>query len=910
MISFRLPHYDSLVRTSKKLQELLHQMQRQNTLLNNGYIRKLSSQLERYLTAIERKLHLIERTQSHVAQVRNSLLYLPSLLDEKEDSSLGEDSEKLLYSLVVNTYAHYMFPDKVSAASLEKMLRPLKKQGQTNLRNSSLLRHVGVILDNVEKIHALQRQIASLEIDAKRSRLRDAFIEQREVDDRNALWLGVLLLVTVLLLLAWLWRTLNGLDQARRISERSHSRLQDAVESLGEAFALFNSEHRLVLWNATFETFYPWLKESLKPGARLDDLCKLNCARMSCSTMRGEKIMGQCSLYMDEDDPYYFERLGREKWYLASNRRTKEGGLVCVRTDITESRRAEQELQKLGMALEQSPASVVITDTNGVIEYVNPKFEEVSGYAREEAIGQKPSLLKSGDKTPEEYADMWRTLKAGKEWRGVFHNQRKDGSLYWESARISPVRDEDGQIAYFIGVKEDITQRRNDEEQIRYQANYDLLTGLPNRTLLMDRLRQNVLQGQRGKRPFVVFFIDLDRFKSVNDLYGHAVGDELMKVVGRRLESELRETDTVARFGGDEFVVLLMGVDNADFAAVIARKLIDSLCRPFVLGERKITIGASIGITLFPADVSHETHDRESIVGALLSNADMAMYQAKALGPNRFQFFEQEMQDRVKKHVALEQDLRSALRNGELHVFYQPIIEAYSNEMVGMEALMRWEHPVHGMISPERFIPLAEETGLIGELGAWMFAEACRQVHEWQKRHQVFVSLSVNLSVRQRDKGFGAGMLKQILDESGLDAQYLMLEITENLLLKESDQAIQWLYSLKECGVKLAIDDFGTGYSSLSYLKRFPVDTLKVDRSFIQDLPEGKDDVSLVTAMVAMADSLGIGVVAEGVETEEQRLFLREVGCDYMQGFLFGKPLPAAQMEERLSGSKVAAEPS
>jgi diguanylate cyclase (GGDEF)-like protein len=424
----------------------------------------------------------------------------------------------------------------------------------------------------------------------------------------------------------------------------------------------------------------------------------------------------------------------------------------------------------------------------------------------------------------------------------------------------------------------------------------------------MDRLRQNVLQGQRTERPFMVLFIDLDRFKSVNDLYGHVVGDELMKVVARRLESELREADTVARFGGDEFVVMLMGVDNADFAAVIARKLIDSLCRPFVLGERKITIGASIGITLFPADVSGETHDRERIVGALLSNADMAMYQAKALGPNRFQFFEQEMQDKVKQHLALEQDLRSALRKGELHVFYQPIIEAYSNEMIGMEALMRWEHPVHGMISPARFIPLAEETGLIGELGDWIFSEACRQVHEWQKRHQVFVSLSVNLLVRQRDKGFGAGTLKHILDESGLDAQYLTLEITENLLLKESDQSVQWLYSLKECGVKLAVDDFGTGYSSLSYLKRFPVDTLKVDRSFIQDLPHDKDDVSLVTAMVAMADSLGIGVVAEGVETEEQRLFLRDIGCDYMQGFLFGEPLSAAEMEQRLSGSVGATE--
>ncbi len=901
IISFRLPHHDSLVQSIKNIRDLSEQVQQRQASLGGWYVREFAAGLKDYLDALDRKRHLIERIQSHVGQVRNSLLYLPGLLEICDQASSGNGINDRLYRLVTDVYTHYLFPDKVSVENIRQMVREIRNEGELNADVGKLLRHVDVTLRNMDRIDGLKQEIASLEIENKLAHLRTSFVEHREQDDRNALWLGVLLLSIVFLLLVWLWKTLAGLDRARRVAERSHDWLQDAVESLGEAFALFDKEQRLVLWNTTYASFYPWLKDSLQAGVSFQSLCEQNASRLSCTTMDGKPISGECGSYMNPGEPYYMERIGREKWYLASNRRTKEGGMVCVRTDITSSKRAEQELRKLGRALDQSPASVVITDTEGIIEYVNPKFEEVSGYSREEAIGKKPSILKSSDKPEEDYAEMWKQLKAGKEWRGVFHNRRKDGSLYWESARISPVRDEDGRIAYYIGVKEDITKRRQDEAQILYQANYDLLTGLPNRTLLMDRLRQNVLHAQRSKLEFAVLFIDLDRFKAVNDLYGHVVGDELMKAAAKRLQSEVREADTVARFGGDEFVVLLPGVNSGDVAAVIARKIIEVLSRSFTLGERKISIGASIGITLFPTDMNAEREHTESVVGTLLSNADMAMYQAKARGRNHYQFFEREMQDRVKRHVALEQDLRNAVRNDELRVHYQPIMDAYSNEMIGMEALMRWRHPEHGMISPGNFIRLAEETGLIGELGEWMLFQACRQMREWQDRYQAFVSLSVNLSARQRDKGFGPEVLNRILEDSGLDPQYLMLEITENLLLRESDQATAWLYSLKECGVKLAVDDFGTGYSSLSYLKRFPVDILKVDRSFVKDVPHDQEDVSLVTAIVAMADSLGIAVVAEGVETEEQRLFLKEIGCDYMQGFLFDKPLSAGEMEQRIA---------
>ncbi|WP_456407724.1 EAL domain-containing protein [Thiolapillus sp.] len=903
IISFRLPHYDSLVESSNNIEHLAVRIKAQQAVLGGWYMTDFAPEMAAYLDLLARKRQFVERIQSHVALVRNSLLYVPNLLEQHEAVSRPPQMTALLHQLVTNLYAHYLFPDKLSLGEIQKTVEELDRTAANDANIEELLLHAEASLKNLAKIQSYKQKIEHLEIENVLGQLRSKLAAQREWNDRNAIFLGVALLIIVFLLMIWLWRTLAGLDQARHVAERSHHRLQDAVESLGEAFALFDRKHRLILHNKAFMEFYPWLEEKLQAGQTLEDLCGLNVEHLSCTKLNGEAINNGCGLYLNAEESYYVERVGREKWYLASNRRTSEGGLVCVRTDITDSKKTEMELKKLSRALDQSPASVVITDTNGIIEYVNPKFEQVSGYSIEEAVGQSPAILKSGEKSREEYSDMWHVLKAGKEWRGIFHNKRKGGSLYWESAIISPIRDEDGEISHFIGVKEDITQQRQNEAQILYQATYDLLTGLPNRTLLMDRLRQNLLGAKREHIDFALLFIDLDRFKVVNDLYGHVVGDALMKQVAKRLKTEVREADTVVRFGGDEFVVLLMGISSGDAAGMVARKIIEALSRPFELDERVVNIGASIGITLFPMDVDEDSMSGEEVIGALLSNADMAMYQAKAKGRNYYQFFEQGMQDLVKKHLALEQDLRYAVSNDELRLYYQPVYEAYSNEMVGMEALLRWQHPELGMVNPDSFIPLAEETGLIGEIGVWVFAQACRQVREWQQKYAIRLKLSVNLSARQYEKGFDADTLKHILETTGYAAEYLTLEITENLLLKESERAIEWLHALKSCGISLAVDDFGTGYSSLSYLKRFPVDALKIDRSFVRDLPDDNEDVSLVSAIVVMADSLGIRVVAEGVETEAQRVFLKDIGCDFMQGYLFSRPLPADEMEEKIAGA-------
>ncbi len=568
------------------------------------------------------------------------------------------------------------------------------------------------------------------------------------------------------------------------------------------------------------------------------------------------------------------------------------GASLCTAHDITETKRAELELRKLSRALEQSPASVLITDTEGTIEYVNPKFEQISGYSSEEAIGKNPRILKSGDKSREDYKELWETIKAGREWRGAFHNKRKDGTIYWESASISPLRNEGGEITHFIAVKEDITaqkraeeqlrmnatvfetttegimvtdadnriktvnpaftritgyqaeevigrnprllslrpprpgvlqgdvglgqtagilvgrslepaqgwqhlprsgsrsppsvlntersrntspssptstRRKESEQQIRFQANYDALTGLPNRSLLLDRLTHAINSAEREAWELALLFVDLDQFKIVNDTFGHVMGDELLQHAAERLKSCVRESDTVARFGGDEFIILLQDISGADDAAQIADKVIEKLSRYFLLAGREVIIGASIGITLFPDDASDSD--------TLLRNADMAMYRAKETSRNRYQFFTTAMQEQVSIRQHLEQDLRGAPERNELELHYQPVVSATDGRLVSMEALLRWHHPDQGLIPPDQFIPLAEETGLIGPIGVWVMSTACRQAALWQAQ-QPGLKIAVNISSRQRELGLSAKLLELILQETGLDSSLLTLEMT------------------------------------------------------------------------------------------------------------------------------------
>lgn len=564
--------------------------------------------------------------------------------------------------------------------------------------------------------------------------------------------------------------------------------------------------------------------------------------------------------------------------------------------DVTERRRAEEKFRQLSRVVEQSPTLVVITDANGDIEYVNPTFEQVSGYTSAEVIGRNPRILKSGTTSPKAYEELWRTIAAGHEWHGELCNRKKDGSFFWEYSIISPITGDDGQITHYVAVKEDITVRKNYEERLLHQANHDALTDLPNRALAMDRLSQAVKRARRLDRSVALMCIDIDDFKKINDTFGHAAGDNLLIEVAERLKGVVREGETVARMEGDVFVIILSDLEASIHVEVATRRLVNAFADPFLVEGHEIVLTASVGQTLSPADGSDPQ--------ILMRNAQSALYRAKAAGRNTCRYFTPHMNTDARNRIQMESLLRRAIENNELAVQYQPVIDAASGEWVGAEALMRWHNPQLGTIPPNDFIPLAEESDLIVGLGEWILEKACHQASAWNRGRTDPLRIAVNVSARQLKDASFAETVARILQETGLPADRLDLEITERLLLDQETETGRIIDILDGMGIGLSIDDFGTGYSALTYLKRFPTDVLKIDRSFIRNLESSATDDALVKAMIAMAHCLGIKVIGEGVETAAQAAILRSAGCDFFQGYLYGKPMSAEGFTVGL-GSKV-----
>ena len=693
------------------------------------------------------------------------------------------------------------------------------------------------------------------------------------------------------------------------------------------------------------------------------------------------------------------------------------GGLIGVIMDITERKRAEEQLRKLARAVEQSPESIVITNLDANIEYINDAVVRITGYSREELIGQNPRILQTGKTPRTSYAALWQALPRGETWQGEFINQRKDGSEYIESASIAPIRKADGHVSHFVAVKEDITERKRIEEEVRIAATafesqegiivtnangvilrvnraftiitgytaeevigkkpcllrsgrhdasfyaamwqhlintgawqgeiwnrrksgelylqwltitavkndaaevtnfvgsmtditarraaedeinrlafFDQLTGLPNRRLLLDRLEQVQAANLRHQCEGALLFIDLDNFKDLNDNLGHHVGDLLLQQVGQRLVTCVREGDTVARLGGDEFVVVLKDLrGNAQEAATqakaVANKILDALHQTFQLADSEYYTSASIGVTLFNGP-------QQESVENLLKQADLAMYQAKAYGRNSLRFFDPEMQTVVTARAALEAGLREAVSENQFVLYYQAQVTG-ERQLLGAEVLVRWRHPRRGIVSPTEFIPVAEATGLILPLGHWVLETACIQLGKWAAQPSLaHLCLAVNVSANQFRQADFIDQVVAVLRRTGANPQRLKLELTESLLVSNLDDVIAKMTRLKAMGVGLSLDDFGTGYSSLSYLKRLPLDQLKIDQAFVKDILIGPNDAAIAKMIVALGDSLGLVVIAEGVETEAQRDFLASEGCHTYQGYLYSRPAPLEEFEE------------
>ncbi|THF56570.1 EAL domain-containing protein [Pseudothauera rhizosphaerae] len=548
---------------------------------------------------------------------------------------------------------------------------------------------------------------------------------------------------------------------------------------------------------------------------------------------------------------------------------------------------SQRNLHLAEKVIESSLEGILVTDENARIVSVNPAFTRLTGYMPGEVLGRNPSLLNSGRQDKAFYQGMWERLSAEGQWQGEIWNRRKSGELYPELLTITAIRDRDGRLTNYAAVFSDISQLKENEAHIRHLAYFDPLTGLPNRRLLEDRLQVALAHAHRNRNRTGLLFIDLDRFKRINDSLGHEVGDHLLVEIARRLCSCLREDDTVARMGGDEFVAVLSDIADPDDAAHTATRIIEALRRPVQIGEHELTVTTSVGISIFPDDGREAT--------TLIKNADTAMYRAKAEGRNAFQLYQPAMNARSLEHLALESALHRALERDELVLHFQPLVEIAGGRTVAAEALLRWRHPELGLVSPADFIPLAEETGLIVPIGEWVLRTACLQHRRWRELGHANLRMLVNISARQfRDDNL-ADLVARVVHETAMPAGLLTLELTESMLMENSSRGIDVLERLRRLGVRLALDDFGTGYSSLAYLKRFPIDELKIDRLFIRDIERNPEDAAIADAIVKLAHSLGLRVVAEGVESAAQLDILARHGCDLAQGYHFCRPVEAAQ---------------
>jgi diguanylate cyclase (GGDEF)-like protein/PAS domain S-box-containing protein len=568
--------------------------------------------------------------------------------------------------------------------------------------------------------------------------------------------------------------------------------------------------------------------------------------------------------------------------------------LIGTSQDITERKQTEEALQLSALVYQNSSEAMMITDAQNNIIAINPAFTTLTGYSEQEVLGKNPRVRKSGHQTAVFYDDMYAALNASGQWQGEIWNRRKTGEIRAEWLSINTIYHQDGTPYRRVALFYDITQRKESEKLIWKQANFDLLTGLPNRLMFMDRLEQAIKKASHTNRHLVLLFLDLDRFKEINDSYGHSTGDVLLKEVALRLKYCLREGDTFARLGGDEFTIILSELAHVIDADMIAQCVLDQLNSPFKLGEKTIYISTSIGVTVYPNDAL--------TAGDLLKNADQAMYAAKAAGRNRYHYFTPKMEQAAQKRMQLATDLRDALKENQFVVYYQPIVSIATGEIHKAEALIRWQHPKRGLISPADFIPIAEETGLIIDIGEWVFEQVIHQVAHWRTNYRADFQISINKSpIQFHHKRTQPHSWPEQLKNLGLTGDSIVVEITEGMLLDITDIITHKLSDFNAANMQVALDDFGTGYCSLGYLKRFDIDYLKIDQSYVQNLKHNSDDMTLCSAIIVMAHTLGIKVIAEGIETKEQLNLLKNTHCDYGQGYLFSRPVPAAEFERFFS---------
>ncbi|WP_405121627.1 phosphodiesterase DibA [Pseudomonas petroselini] len=568
--------------------------------------------------------------------------------------------------------------------------------------------------------------------------------------------------------------------------------------------------------------------------------------------------------------------------------------LICAR--FARANQQQQPLKENRERLRQAAAvfdctreGVLVTDAQGLIVHVNRAFMEITGYSHEDVMGRQPSLFKSGRHSSNFYQQMFQSLERCGEWSGEIWNRRKSGEIYpqWQTIRV--IHDDLGQVTHYVAVFSDISAIKDSEHELAHLAHHDPLTDLPNRLLFTDRAQQALASAQVHKRGCALLLLDLDHFKIINDSLGHNVGDQLLKLVGERLKALFGPGVTLARLGGDEFAVLAESCPQVAQAASLAQRMLEAMKQPFLFDGHQLFISASIGISLFPNDALSAEQ--------LLRNADSALFKAKSTGREGYALYTEELTAHAQNRVEIASELRRALEQKELRVYYQPVHDLNGSRLIGVEALVRWQHPARGLLPPGEFIPIAERTGLIADIDAWVMDQACRQMCDWLAQGAPLSFIAINVSSRLFARRELYEQVAQVLHDTGLDPAFLELEVTESAVMDDPEVALEQLHRLRELGLRLAIDDFGTGYSSLLRLKRLPVQKLKIDQGFVAGLPWDEDDAAIVRVVIALAKSMGMQVHAEGIEQEEQARFLLDQQCDMGQGYWFGKPMPAQEID-------------
>ncbi len=713
-------------------------------------------------------------------------------------------------------------------------------------------------------------------------------------------------LLTSVLLSLLVWSLATGRIRALKLAHRMTHELQQsehrwkfAIEGAGDGLWDWDLVTGTVFYSKRWKEMLGFSEHEI--GERLEEW------QQRIHPEDQNQVLARIQAHLNGEKPIYqsehrFQcKDGQWKWMLDRgmvvhwDAHGKPKRLIGTHSDITERKQAEDVLILSRKVFDNVGEAILITNEKGLITDVNPAYERITGYRREELLGKSPGTAKSGRHDADFYRHMWEKLTQEGRWEGEIWDRRKNGELFPKWLSINAIRNAIGELTHYVGVFIDISDRKDAEQKLVQLAFYDPLTGLPNRLFFRDRLTHELVHAGNREHPMALMFLDLDRFKWVNDTLGHAAGDDLLKEVAKRLQGCVQDNDTVARLGGDEFTIILANGQGPEQATLVAEQIINQVREPMTLHGQVVHVGVSIGIAVYPGD-AREMED-------LIKFADMAMYQAKEAGRNTFRFASNELHIRAFARLALESDLHQALDRQELVPYYQPKFNLHDNRLIGAEALVRWIKPDGRLVNPGQFIPLAEETGLVVPMGKLIRQQACQCTAQWFADRETPFVMAINLSSREFQQPDLLARILDTLDQTRLSPERMELEITESAVMGNLEQAIHIMRGLRDAGIALAMDDFGTGYSSLGYLKKFPLNTLKIDQSFIRDLPGCHGDGAIVEAILSMAHSLKLKVVAEGVETVAQLEYLRQKGCEAVQGYLLGKPMPEKEFVPLLDAS-------